>query len=395
MKERKERKIYCMNNIAAVGTSRFRAGYSLIDMPDEAAGILVRSADMLSMDFPRELRAIARAGAGVNNIPIERCTEQGVVVFNTPGANANAVKELVIAGLLLASRDIIGGSEWVKANAGDYAIGKDAEKAKKQFAGNEIQGKSLSVLGLGAVGVLVANAAVALGMKVYGYDPYLSVRSAWHLSPQVNHVESVEEACALGDYISIHVPATDKTRGMIGEAQIAKMRDGVCFLNFARDALVDEEAMARALESGKVRTYISDFANPVSVHMKNAVVLPHLGASTLEAEDNCAVMAVDELQDYLDNGNIAHSVNFPDVNAGVCETEARVAVLHRNIPNMLTQITSFFGSNGLNIENLANKARGEYAYTLLDLAHPMPSDTVEKLEKIDGVIRVRRIFERS
>jgi len=395
MKDRKDRKVYCMNNIAAIGTDRFRKGYSIVDTPDEAAGILVRSADMKEMAFPKELRAIARAGAGVNNIPIDRCTEQGIVVFNTPGANANSVKEIVIAGLLLASRDILGGAEWTKANAEDITIGKDAEQAKKQFAGNEILGKTLGVIGLGAVGVLVANAAVSLGMKVYGYDPYLSIQSAWHLSPAVQQAGSVEDICAACDYISIHVPATDKTKGMIGEAQIARMRDGVRFLNFARDALVDEDAMARALESGKVRCYISDFANPKSVHMKNAVVLPHLGASTLEAEDNCAIMAVDELQDYLDNGNISHSVNFPEINAGVCEAEARVAVLHRNIPNMLTQITSFFGNHGLNIENLANKARGEYAYTLLDLAHPMPSDTVASLEKIDGVLRVRRIFERS
>ncbi len=395
MKERKDRKIYCMNDIAQIGVSRFRAGYTLVDEPAEAAGILVRSAEMKDMAFPRELRAIARAGAGVNNIPIERCTQQGIVVFNTPGANANSVKEIVIAGLLLASRDIIGGSEWVRANAEDISIGKDAEKAKKAFAGNEIMGKTLGVIGLGAVGVLVANAAVSLGMTVYGYDPYLSIRSAWHLSPMVKQAESVEDICAACDYISIHVPATDKTRGMIGEAQIAKMREGVRFLNFARDLLVDETAMAAALERGKVRCYISDFANPVSVHMKNAVILPHLGASTLEAEDNCAIMAVDELQDYLDNGNISHSVNFPEVNAGICETEARVAVLHRNIPNMLTQITSFFGNHGLNIENLANKAKGEYAYTLLDLAHPMPSNTVPSLSAIEGVLRVRRLFERG
>ena len=395
MKDRKDRRIYCLNNIAEIGTSRFRKGYTIVDSPDEAAGILVRSADMKEMVFPKELRAIARAGAGVNNIPIDRCTQQGIVVFNTPGANANSVKEIVMAGLLLASRDIIGGAEWVRTNKEDNEIAKSAEKAKKQFAGNEVLGKTLGVIGLGAVGVLVANAAVGLGMKVLGYDPYLSLQSAWHLSPAVQHADSVEDICAACDYISIHVPATEKTKGMIGAEQIVKMRDGVRFLNFARDALVDEEAMAKALENGKVRCYISDFANPVSVHMKNAVVLPHLGASTLEAEDNCAIMAVDELQDYLDNGNISHSVNFPEINAGVCETEARVAVLHRNIPNMLTQITSFFGGLGLNIENLANKARGEYAYTLLDLAHAMPSDTVASLEKIDGVLRVRRIFERS
>ncbi len=391
----KDRIIYCMNDIAEGGTARFRKGYTLTDSVEEAAGILVRSADMKEMAFPPELRAIARAGAGVNNIPIERCSEQGIVVFNTPGANANSVKELVVAALLLASRDIIGGSEWVRENAEDYAIGKDAEKIKKNFAGNEIMGKTLGVIGLGAVGVLVANAAVSLGMQVLGYDPYLSIQSAWHLSPMVKQAESVEAICDSCDYISIHVPATDKTKGMIGEKQIARMREGVRFLNFARDLLVDEEAMAAALASGRVRTYISDFANPVSVHMKNAVILPHLGASTNEAEDNCAVMAVDELQDYLDNGNISHSVNFPEIHAGVCETEARVAVLHRNVPSMLTQITSFFSGSGLNIENLANKARGEYAYTLLDLAHPMPRDTVESLKKINGVIRVRRISEQK
>ena len=388
-------KVHCINNIAKVGTDALGDNFALTDELVDADAIMVRSANLHEMEFSNKLLAIARAGAGVNNIPLERCAEQGIVVFNTPGANANSVKEIVIAGLLLASRDIVGGNGWVRANADDAAVAKDAEKAKKQFSGNEIMGKTLGVIGLGAVGVLVANAAVTLGMTVYGCDPYLSIRSAWHLSPAVRHAESVDEICAACDYISIHVPATEKTKGMIGSEQIGKMRDGVRFLNFARDALVDEEAMAQALERGKVRCYISDFANPVSVRMKNAVILPHLGASTLEAEDNCAIMAVDELQDYLDNGNISHSVNFPEINAGVCETEARVAVLHRNIPNMLSQITTFFGNHGLNIENLANKARGEYAYTLLDLSHPMPSDTVASLEQIGGVIRVRRIFERG
>lgn len=391
----KDRRVFCLNNIAEIGTSRFRRGYELTDTVEEAAGILVRSADMTEMSFPPELRAIARAGAGVNNIPIDRCTAQGIVVFNTPGANANSVKELVVAGLLLASRDIIGGNEWIRENADDISIGKDAEKIKKHFAGNEIMGKTLGVIGLGAVGVLVANAAVSLGMKVFGYDPYLSIQSAWHLSPLVKQAESVEAICSECEYISIHVPATDKTKGMIGKEQIAKMKKGVRFLNFARDALVDEKEMSAALEAGKVGCYISDFANPVSVHMPHTIVLPHLGASTNEAEDNCAIMAVDELQDYLDNGNISHSVNFPEIHAGICETEARVAILHRNIPTMLSQITTFFGSNGLNIENLANKARGEYAYTLLDISQPMPHDMVETFKKIQGVLRVRRISEKS
>ncbi|MBR1672718.1 MAG: phosphoglycerate dehydrogenase [Fretibacterium sp.] len=389
----KARQIFCLNAISKAGTARFREGYVLTGSPEGAAGILVRSADMREMAFPAELRAIARAGAGVNNIPLERCAEQGIVVFNTPGANANSVKELVIAGLLLASRDIIGGNGWVRANAADPNIAKEGEKAKKAFAGHEIKGRTLGVVGLGAIGVLVANAAIALGMDVYGYDPYLSVKSAWQLSPLVKHAESVEALYAACDFITLHVPATDATRGMLGAGALARMKDGVKVLNFARDVLVDEEAMGAALQSGKAACYVSDFPNPLSAVLKNAIVLPHLGASTEEAEENCAIMAAEELQDYLDNGNIAHSVNYPDLSAGVCETEARVAILHRNVPNMLSQITAFFGSNGLNIENLLNKARGQYAYTLLDISHPMPSDTVERLREIAGVLRVRRVAE--
>ncbi|MCR4673166.1 MAG: phosphoglycerate dehydrogenase [Lachnospiraceae bacterium] len=389
----KDRKIYCLNNISAVGTDKFRAGYELVDAIDEAAGVLVRSADMKTMEFPAGLRAIARAGAGVNNIPLDRCAEQGIVVFNTPGANANSVKELVLAGLLLSSRDIIGGNEWVKANADDENVSKSVEKAKKAFAGHEIKGKTLGVIGLGAIGALVANAAIDLGMKVYGFDPYLSVKSAWNLSPVVNHAASLEEICAVSDFITIHVPAMDSTKGMLSRDIIGKMKDGVTLLNFSRETLVDEDALGEALESGKVAKYVTDFADPKSVRFKNSIVLPHLGASTEEAEDNCAVMAVEQMQDYLDNGNITNSVNFPAVNLGVCDTEARVAILHRNIPNMLSQITSFFGNNGLNIENLANKSRGDYAYTLLDLSHPMPRDTVERLKAIEGVLRVRRVKE--
>ena len=389
----KDRKIYCLNNIAAVGTDRFRSGYTLVDSIDEAAGVLVRSADMKEMTFPAGLRAIARAGAGVNNIPLDRCAEEGIVVFNTPGANANSVKELVLCGMLLASRDITGGIAWVKENADDENIAKTTEKAKKAFAGNELMGKTLGVIGLGAIGVLVANAAVSLGMKVYGFDPYLSVNSAWHLSPMVIHAEKIEEIYAASDFITIHVPATASTKGMIGEDAIAKMKPGAVLLNFARDTLVNEPALAAALESGAVKCYVTDFPTPGSAHMKNAIVIPHLGASTEEAEDNCAVMAVKQLQDYLDNGNIHNSVNYPEINLGICETEARVGILHRNIPNMLSQITNFFGNQGLNIENLANKSRGEYAYTLLDISHPMPHDTVERLKEISGVVRVRRIVE--
>ena len=389
----KDRKIYCLNNIAKIGTDGFRKGYTLIDSIDEAAGVLVRSADMKEMAFPAGLRAIARAGAGVNNIPLDRCAEEGIVVFNTPGANANSVKELVLCGMLLAARDVAGGVHWVKENADDENIAKTTEKAKKAFAGNELAGKTLGVIGLGAIGVLVANAAIALGMKVYGFDPYLSVSSAWKLSPGVIHAEKIEEVYAASDYITIHVPATANTKGMIGTEAIAQMKDGAVLLNFARDTLVDEQALAGALESGAVRRYVTDFPTPASVHMNNAIVIPHLGASTEEAEDNCAVMAVQELQDYLDNGNIHNSVNYPEINLGICETEARVGILHKNIPNMLSQITTFFGNQGLNIENLANKSRGDFAYTLLDISHPMPHDTVERLKEIDGVIRVRRIVE--
>ena len=389
----KDRKIYCLNNIAKIGTDGFRSGYSLIDSIDEAAGVLVRSADMKEMTFPAGLRAIARAGAGVNNIPLDRCAEEGIVVFNTPGANANSVKELVLCGMLLSARDVAGGIAWVRENAEDENIAKTTEKAKKAFAGNELMGKTLGVIGLGAIGVLVANAAVALGMKVYGFDPYLSVNSAWNLSPMVIHAEKIEEIYAVSDYVTIHVPAMASTKGMIGREAIAQLKPGAVVLNFARDSLVDEPALAEALEKGSVKCYVSDFPTPVSTRMKNAIVIPHLGASTEEAEDNCAVMAVRQLQDYLDNGNIHNSVNYPEINLGICETEARVGILHRNIPNMLSQITNFFGNQGLNIENLANKSRGEYAYTLLDISHPMPHDTVERLKEINGVVRVRRIVE--
>ncbi|MBR6397907.1 MAG: phosphoglycerate dehydrogenase [Lachnospiraceae bacterium] len=391
----KDRKIYCLNNISPVGTSLFREGYTLIDTPNEAAGILVRSADMKEMQFPAELRAIARAGAGVNNIPIDRCSEEGIVVFNTPGANANAVKELVIAGLVLSARDVVGGADWVRANAEDENIKKDAEKAKKAFAGNEIKGKTLGVIGLGAIGAQVANTALDLGMTVYGYDPFLSVDAAWSLSREVRYAASLDDLFAVSDFLTIHVPYMESTKHTINRETIAKMKDGVRFLNFARDALVDDEAMAEALESGKVRVYVTDFPNPAVVKMKNTVIFPHLGASTGEAEDNCAVMAVKQLQDYLDNGNIKNSVNFPALNAGTCQTEARVAILHRNIPNMLSQITAFFGQNGLNIENLASKSRGSYEYTLLDISAPMPHDTVEKLKAIDGVLRVRRLAPKN
>lgn len=387
----KNRNIFCLNNISHVGTAHFRAGYTLVDQPEHAAAILVRSADMKEMEFPAQLRAIGRAGAGVNNIPLDRCAEQGIVVFNTPGANANAVKELVIAGLLLASRDIIGGNAWIRANADDAGIQKTAEKAKKNFAGCEIKGKTLGVIGLGAIGVQVANAAVDLGMEVYGYDPYLSVKSAWDLSQKVHHASLLEEIYEKSDYITIHVPATDSTRGMLNRDAIMHMKDGVRVLNFARDVLVNEDDMQSALAEGKVKIYVTDFPNPLSAHMPGALVLPHLGASTEEAEDNCAVMAVEEVQDYLDNGNIHHSVNFPDTDMGRCTSGGRIAILHRNIPNMLGQITKALGDAGINIDGLQNKSRGEYAYTLMDIQQTLNEEGLQNLDRIDGILRVRKI----
>ena len=387
------RSIYCLNNISEAGLSHFRKGYEITDDAAKAAGILVRSADMTQMEFSDELRAIARAGAGVNNIPLERCAEHGIVVFNTPGANANSVKELVLTGMLMAARNVLDAAEWVKENAEDPDIKKHAEKAKKAFSGHEIRGKKLGVIGLGAIGVQVANAAVELGMDVYGFDPYLSMSSAWHLSSDVHYVPQLDDICKLADYLTIHVPFMASTKGMIGAQQIAGMKDGVVFMNFARDALVDEDAMSAALESGKVKMYVTDFPNAVSAKMKNAIVLPHIGASTEEAEENCAVMAVKELQDYLDNGNITHSVNYPDLNAGICQTAARVGILHRNIPNMISQITAFFGRNNLNIENLTSKSRDAYEYTVIDISSQMPYDTEESLYKIEGVIRVRQFCD--
>lgn len=385
----KDRNIYCFNKISPVGTDLFREGYSLTEDIDSAHGVLVRSANLFETEFPDSLRAIARAGAGVNNIPIDQCSEKGVVVFNTPGANANAVKELVVAALMLAARDIKGGMKWVEENAEDPDIAKSVEKAKKQFAGFEIKGKKLGVIGLGAIGVLVANTAVSLGMEVYGYDPYISIGSAWNLKREVRHSEKLDELFECCDFITLHVPATADTKGMIGAQAFAKMKDGVSILNFARDVLVNDADMAEALESGKVARYITDFPNPASVHMKNAVVIPHLGASTEESEDNCAIMAVRELQDYLDNGSISHSVNFPELDAGICQTESRIACLHRNVPNMLGQITAVMGDEDINIATLYNKSRDKYAYTLMDIENRITDEALDRLRACKGMLRVR------
>lgn len=379
----------CLNPISDIGLSRFTENYQKTDSVENAEGVLVRSASMHEMDLPAKLLAVARAGAGTNNIPLDKCAEKGIVVFNTPGANANGVKELVIAGMLLASRDVIGGIDWVKANADVETVGKDAEKAKKNFAGTEIYGKKLGVIGLGAIGVRVANAAVALGMEVYGYDPYLSVEAALKLTREVKHVKNVDDIYADCDYITVHVPLMDATKGMINAEAIEKMKQDVIVLNFARDQLVNEKDMVAALEAGKVRKYVSDFPNPTTAGKKGCIVIPHLGASTEESEDNCAVMAVDELMDYLENGNIKNSVNYPACDMGVCSNVGRVAILHKNIANMITQFTAAFGEAGINISDMTNKSRGEYAYTLMDIAAAADEKILARLNSIEGVFRVR------
>ena len=385
------RNIYCFNAISKYGTDRLTADYALTDDLARAEGVLVRSAALHETEFGDSLLAIARAGAGVNNIPLDRCANDGIVVFNTPGANANGVKELVIAGLLLAARDVVGGIEWCKENKEDANIAKTVEKAKKAFAGYEIKGKKLGVIGLGAIGAEVANTAAALGMEVYGYDPYISINAAWALSRDVKHITSVDTIYQECDYITVHVPLLDSTRGMINGQTIGQMKDGVVVLNFARDLLVDDDAMAAALETGKVRRYVTDFPNPKSVAMKNVIAIPHLGASTEESEDNCAKMAVEELMDYLENGNIRNSVNYPNCDMGVCHAASRVAVLHLNVPNMIGQITGILASGNVNISDMTNKSRDKYAYTLLDLENPAEEEMVEKLKAIKGVLRVRVI----
>lgn len=382
-------KYHCLNPISPVGTSEFGSDYVKTDDVNEAAGILVRSASMHEMELPQNLLCVARAGAGVNNIPLDKCAEAGVVVFNTPGANANAVKELVIAGMLLAARDIKGGIDWVKDNASDPEVGKTAEKAKKAFAGTELMGKKLGIIGLGAIGIKVANTARHFGMEVYGYDPYISVDAAWNLSRDVKHVVNVMDIYTECDYITIHVPLMDATKGMISAEAIAKMKSSAVILNFARDLLVDEQAVVEALAAGKLRKYVSDFANPTTAGKDGCIVLPHLGASTEEAEDNCALMAVKEMKDYLENGNITNSVNFPKCDMGVCEQAGRVAVLHKNISNMIGQFTSVFGAAGINISDMTNKSKGDVAYTLIDISAPASKELIDKMSSIDGVFKVR------
>ncbi len=384
-------KYACLNPIAAVGLNNLTDAYERTEDFAAADAAFVRSAKMAELVPGENLLAVARAGAGVNNIPHADYAKKGIVVFNTPGANANGVKELVLAAMLLASRDIIGGIDWVKANASDADIAKTAEKAKKAFAGTEIQGKTLGVIGLGAIGQKVANAAVALGMEVYGYDPYLSVDAAWNLSRSVKHCKNVEDIYAACDFITIHVPALDSTKGMINAESIAMMKTGVIVVNAARDALVNEKDMIDALASGKVRRYVSDFPNATTAGQKGMIVIPHLGASTEEAEDNCAVMAVKQMRDYLENGNIVNSVNYPACSLGVANKAGRLAICHKNVANMIGTFTSILGNAKVNIDAIANKSRGDFAYTLIDTDAAIPADVVEALRKSEAVVRVRVI----
>ncbi len=384
-------KVNCLNPIAACGMELLPDTYEITDNYADADAVLVRSASMHDLELSDKLLAVARAGAGVNNIPLDKCAEKGIVVFNTPGANANGVKELVVAALLMASRDLVGGYNWVMENAADPDIAKKVEKQKKNYAGNEISGKKLGVIGLGAIGAKVANIAVRLGMEVYGYDPYVSVDAAWGLSKYVKHITNVEDIYKECDYITVHVPALDSTKGMINAGAFALMKDGVKILNFARDILVNEDDIKAAIESGKVAKYMTDFPNPKIAGFKNVVALPHLGASTEESEDNCAIMACKEIKDFIDNGNIKNSVNYPNVNMGVCTDVARITICHKNIPNMLTQFTSVFSKKGGNVSGMISQARGDYAYSILDSDAAPTAEDVAALEAIDGVVKVRVI----
>ena len=382
-------KYNCLNPIAKVGLDLFSKNYEKTDELENAQAVLVRSATMHDLELPKSLLAIARAGAGVNNIPLEKCADKGIVVFNTPGANANGVKELVLAGMFLASRDIVGGINWVRSIKNEPDVAKMVEKGKKNFAGTEIAGKKLGVIGLGAIGYRVANAATHLGMEVYGYNPDIPVEYAWSLSRSVKHVENLDDLLSTCDFITIHVPLNDTTRGMLNAEAFSKMKDGVIVLNFARDLLVNEEDMKAALSTGKVRKYVTDFPNTTVAKMDNVLVIPHLGASTEESEDNCACMAVEELMDYIENGNIRNSVNYPACNMGVCTKPVRITVLHHNIPNVISGFSALCGANGVNIADMLSKSRGEYSYAIFDLDHDITDEFTQKAEKLDGVIKVR------
>ena len=383
--------IHYLNKISPKGTDLFTDKYQPIEKAEDAQAILVRSAAMHDMAFSKDLLAVARAGAGVNNIPLERCANEGIVVFNTPGANANGVKELAICGMLLGSRDIVGGIQWVQSLKDKEDVAKKVEKGKSQFAGNEIMGKRLGVIGLGAIGGPLANAAKGLGLEVYGYDPYISIDAAWHLDSHIIPVKSREEIYEKCDIITLHVPLLDDTKHMINSETLAMMKDGVILLNFARDKLVDDDALEAALKSGKVKRYITDFPNEKTAGMEGVVAIPHLGASTEEAEDNCAKMAVRQVMNYLENGNIKNSVNFPNCDMGVCTKPGRIVVLHKNIPNMLSRFTTALANYNINISDLLNRSKGEFAVTMLDLDEPTPAAAAKELEHLEGVFRVRII----
>ena len=382
---------HCLNAISNVGLEVFDENYTKVDNMNDADAVLVRSAAMHDMEFGENVKVIARAGAGVNNIPLTKCADHGIVVFNTPGANANAVKELVVAGMFLASRDIIGGANWVQSERMNEDIAKLTEKEKKRFAGHELYGKKLGVIGLGAIGVQVANTAIHLGMDVYGYDPYISVKAAWSLSKHIHHSKSAEEIYKQCDFITIHVPLLDSTKGMIDKKAIDMMKDGVVVMNFARDLLVNEKDMIAALADGKVKHYVTDFPNTTVAGVKNAIVTPHLGASTEEAEDNCAAMAANEIRNFLENGNIVNSVNYPNCDMGIAGEFPRLSICHKNIKNMLNQFADVFTDEDINIEHMTNSSKGDYAYSMFDLSKAPSEEALTKLSDIEGVLRVRVI----
>ncbi len=384
--------IHNLNRISPKGTALWTKGYTATDDIMAADAIMVRSASMHEMELPENLLAIARAGAGVNNIPLTTCADNGIVVFNTPGANANSVMELALCGMLLGCRDIVGGINWVRSIKQSPDVAKLVETGKSQFAGHEIRNKALGVIGLGNIGGPLANAARRLGMEVYGCDPFISIDAAWHLDSHILRVNTREEIYETCDIITLHVPLVEDTKKMINAEALAKMKDGVIILNFARDLLVDDDDMADALRSGKVKCYVTDFPNEKTANMPGCIAIPHLGASTEESEDNCAQMAVRQVMNYLENGNIVNSVNFPNCDMGVCRTAGRVTILHKNIPNSLGQFTSAMAREGVNIDSMMNKSRGEYAYTMLDLDHEPSQQALEALQKINGVIRVRKIL---
>ena len=384
-------KIHYLNKISPKGTELWTEDYQLNDTMEGAHGALVRSASMHDLPIPKTLLALARAGAGVNNIPLDRCAEEGVVVFNTPGANAHSVMELALCGMLLSCRDVVAGINWVQTIKDDPNVAKLVEKGKGQFAGHELAHKKLGIIGLGAVGGPLANAARKLGMEVYGCDPYISVDAAWHLDRHIIRVKTREEIYENCDIISLHTPLLDSTRQMINREALAKMHDGVVVLNFARDLLVDDDAMEEALKSGKVHRYVTDFPNARTANMEGVIAIPHLGASTEESEDNCAKMAVRQMMDYLENGNIVNSVNYPNCDMGVCTKASRIAILHGNIPNSLSRFTSIISAEGINISDMVNRSRGEHAYTMLDLDHVPSPAAVDMLQRIEGVYRVRVI----